>query len=93
MNDNCRDCGRKNCICKSAPKMQAFAPMEEMAKVATSKEKLDHDEVVENLVALVGQLSHALKKANPANGIPARAMSYVESIRYRFSPNREVRRG
>jgi len=69
---------------------------EHLAKAATitrPKAQDNPDEVIENLVALVGQLSHALKKANPTNGIPARAMSYVESIGYKFSPNRGTNRG
>ena len=40
------------------------------------------------LLALVGRLSHQLSKSNPANGLPAKAMSYMEGIGFKFKPAR-----
>ncbi len=56
-------------------------PHEEAVKTAAA---LADSEVTENLVALVGRLSYALRKANPANGLPTKAMSYLEGAGFKF---------
>ena len=54
---------------------------EEAVKIAAA---LAGNEVTENLVAFVGRLSYALRKANPANGLPAKALSYLEGAGFKF---------
>jgi hypothetical protein len=58
--------------------------MEVIRNYIMAKPTAADDEVTENLVALVGRLSYALRKANPANGLPAKAMSYLEGAGFKF---------
>lgn len=44
---------------------------------------------LDDAAILIARLAHSLKKANPANGLPAKAMDYLASIGHSGQPMRE----
>jgi len=43
---------------------------------------------LDDAAMLIGRLAHSLRKANPANGLPAKALDYLDSIGKRGNPLR-----